>query len=386
MGLRASRTMQVWLHRVHGRMRSGCPARSLATRSGSANWARVISTRSALAGSSYPPRAHSGLADVGHRPLQHHGHRDAGADLIGQADVDAGRLVVIGSGLFDREDRAPHDDEVVDVVSGQRGRQLDRGLGGDARPGRELVARQSQPDDRISAGGAPHGRDDIGGETQTISAPLVAALVGQPGEELAHEAVLPGVDLDAVAAGGHGGGGGRGEPVHDGGDVGRLHPLRHLAGRHLGDTRRRPQRTLAVRRRALAAGVVERRQHQAAVRVTGLADGVPSVRGLLGERRSLVRPVGFVDAGTLDDDRAAPAAGSPLVVGDVAIGEVALVVAQIGDVRSEHHAVRGRPRAQVDGVEKPHGGGHSGRRPTHRPPGADRAPPSPEFVATSRPV
>ena len=51
-GLRASRTWHVWLQRVHGRMRSGTPARSLATRSGSAIWARVISTAAHEAGSS----------------------------------------------------------------------------------------------------------------------------------------------------------------------------------------------------------------------------------------------------------------------------------------------------------------------------------------------
>ena len=46
MGLRTSRTWQVWLHRRHGRTRSGAPAATLATRSGSAIWARVISTAS----------------------------------------------------------------------------------------------------------------------------------------------------------------------------------------------------------------------------------------------------------------------------------------------------------------------------------------------------
>ena len=52
IGFRASRTWHVWLQRVHGRIRSGCPARSLATRSGSAIWARVISTAAHDAGSS----------------------------------------------------------------------------------------------------------------------------------------------------------------------------------------------------------------------------------------------------------------------------------------------------------------------------------------------
>ena len=48
IGLRLSRTWQVWLHSTQGRIRSGCPARTLATRSASASCARVISTASAM--------------------------------------------------------------------------------------------------------------------------------------------------------------------------------------------------------------------------------------------------------------------------------------------------------------------------------------------------
>ena len=44
-----------------------------------------------------------------------------------------------------------------------------------------------------------HGGDHLAGEQQSILTPLVVALVGEPAEELAHQAVLAGVDLDAVA-------------------------------------------------------------------------------------------------------------------------------------------------------------------------------------------
>ena len=69
-GLRLSRTRQAWLQRMQGRTRSAAaPARTLATRPGSAIWARVISTRSAV------PSASGRLRPwrVDHAPLEHHG-------------------------------------------------------------------------------------------------------------------------------------------------------------------------------------------------------------------------------------------------------------------------------------------------------------------------
>ena len=58
-----------------------------------------------------------GLAGgVDDRALQDHRHVDGGADRAGQLDVEAGRLVEVGSGLLDREDRAAHDDDVVDAA------------------------------------------------------------------------------------------------------------------------------------------------------------------------------------------------------------------------------------------------------------------------------
>ena len=262
-GLRASRTWHVWLQRVHGRMRSGVPARSLATRSGSAIWARVISTASARAGSSSPPSAHSAWPTSTTDPCRTTGTSSASRMPGRQLDVEAGRLVEVGSGLLDGEDRAPHDDDVVDALGDERGGDAGGRVRRDPGPGGQLVARQPQPDDVVGAGGPAHGGDDVAAEAEPVAAPLVAALVGQTGQELAHEAVLAGVDLDAVAPGRDRPLGGGAEPADDGGDVGRLHPLRHLARRHLGHPRRRPQRALAVGRRALPAGVVERRPARA---------------------------------------------------------------------------------------------------------------------------
>ena len=259
-----------------------------------------------------------GLADVDDRALQDDGHVDGGGDGRGQADVEPGRLVEVGTGLLDREDRAPHDDDVVDAGADEVGGDRRRHLRRDAGPRGDLVARQAQPDDVVGADGGPHGGEHGAGEVQAVGAPLVAALVRQPGQELAHEAVLAGVDLDAVAPGLDGSRGGGDEAVDDGGDVLGLHPLRDLARRHLRHPRRRPQRRLAVGRRALPAGVVERGDDERAVRPAGGDDGGPPGGGPGGQRRPLVRPVGLVDARPLDDDRAAPAAGPPLVVGGVA--------------------------------------------------------------------
>ena len=199
IGLRASRTWHVWLQRVHGRIRSGVPARSLATRSGSAICARVISTAAHVA-VVVPPSAHSAWPTSTIEPCTTTGTSTAVATRRRPAPMlNAGRLVEVGAGLLDREDRAADDDDVVDASGDQLGGDRRRHLGRDAGPRRQLVARQPQPDHAVGADGRPHGGDDVAGEAQAVGAPLVAALVRQPGQELAHEAVLAGVDLDAVA-------------------------------------------------------------------------------------------------------------------------------------------------------------------------------------------
>ena len=72
------------------------------------------------------------------------------------------------------------------------------------------------------------------------------------------------------------------------------------------------------------------------------------------QRRPLVRPVGLVHARALDDDRAATAAGPPLVVGDMARGVLAVVVAEIGDVGPEEHPVGRGARPEAERREETH--------------------------------
>ena len=352
-GLRASRTWHVWLQRMHGRIRSASPARSLATRSGSAIWARVISTprtRRVVV----PPTAHSAWPDVDDRALQRTtgtstAARDAGR---GQVEVEAGRLVDVGPGLLDREDRAPHDDDVVDARATSSAAIAGAMLGRDAGPRRQLVARQPQPDDAVGADGGAHGGEDVAGEAQAVGAPLVVALVGQPGEELADQAVLAGVDLDAVAAGVDGGRGGGAEPGDDGGDVVGLHPLRDLAASHLGHARRRPQRragcrpTSPARRRGRATASTSApcgRQAAATAAQPGVGPCAPAAPARRASR----------DGWTLAPSTTIvpqPPAGPAPVVGDVTVGKRAVVVAEVGHVRAEQDPVRRRPGTRARAV------------------------------------
>ncbi len=283
-------------------------------------------------------------------------------DRRGQLDVEPGRLVEVGPGLLDREDRAAHDDDVVDAGGDQLGGDRRRHLRRDPGPRRQLVARESQPDDPVGADGGAHRGHDVAGQAQPVGAPFVAALVREPGQELAHQAVLAGVDLDAVAVGAGGLAGGGAETGDDGRDVGGLHPLRDLAGRHLGHPRRRPQWALAVGRRALPAGMVERRDHEGAVGAAGGDDPGPAGGGDRRQRGPLVGPVGLVDAGPLDDDRPAAAPGPALVVGDVAGREPAVVVTEVGDVRAEQDPVRCRPGTERERLEELHPGTRMGGR------------------------
>jgi hypothetical protein len=245
--------------------------------------------------------------------------------------------VEVGSGLLGRVDGTAHDHEVVDVLA-EGSSDAGGHLGCDARPRCELVAGQPQADDCSTRAGA-HGLDDLPGEQQALLAPFVAALVGEAGQELADQAVLAGIDLDPVATGLHRQRGGRAETGDDRGDVVGLHPLRHFARVDLRHPRGCPQFALVVGAGALAAGMVERGDHQRSMCVAGGADGRPAVCRTIGQRRTFVRPVAVVHAGAFGDDDAASTAGAALEVGGVARREAALVVAEVGDVWPEHDPI-----------------------------------------------
>ena len=339
-------------------MRSASPRRSFSTRSGSAICARVISTPAHRPPSSATIHSASTASTID--PCATTGTAVARGDGAGEVAVARRRLVVVGTRLFDRVDRPAGHDEVVDSGCGELGGEVEGRLGRDAGPRSQLVARQAQPEHAAGPDRRPHGGEHLEGERACRRTPPVVAVVGEPGEELAHEAVLAGVHLDAVASGLDGEAGAAREPGDDRGDVVVLHPLRHLAGRHLGHPRRRPQLALAVRRRSLPTGVVERGDGERSVLVQRRGDRPPSVAAPLGQRCPLVGPVRRVHRRPLDHHRAAPAGGAPPVVGDVPGGELAVVVAEVGDVRAEHDPVRRLAGAEGERVEQPHGAVPSG--------------------------
>ncbi len=297
-----------------------------------------------------------GLTPVHHRALQEDrriGRGERRPDFAAYADVVAGGLVEVGPGLIRGVDRTAHHDHIVEAGVDQRCRDGGRHLRGDACPGRQLVAAEAQPDD----GGArrlAHRLDDLTGEQEPVAAPDVVALVGEPTEELAHEAVLSGVDLHPVAASRDCQPRGGGEPGDHLPDVVGFHPLGHLASVHLGHPARRPQRGLAVGTAALAAGVVEGGDDQRAVGVAGGGDGAPPIATTLRERCTFVGPVAGVDAGPLGDDHPAATTGPPFVVGGVAGGEESVVVAEVGYVGAEHHSVGGCGSAQRERLQQMH--------------------------------
>ena len=287
------------------------PARSLATRSGSAIWARVISTPSHDAGRrsrrapTRPGRRRrpspAGTTGTSARPRRSSRRsvdveaRSAGGSRAGSARPRRSR----------RARRRRSRRRAATSSAAIAGAMLRR----DAGPRRQLVARQPQPDDAVGPTPPRTAVDDVAGEAQPVGAPLVAALVRQPGQELAHEAVLAGVDLDAVAAGlDRRPRAAAPKPATTAAMSSASIHFGTSRRRHLGHPRRRPQRALAVRRRALPAGVVERGDDERAVRPAGGDDRGPAVAAPRGQRRPLVRPVAIVDAGALDDDRAAAAA------------------------------------------------------------------------------
>ncbi|CAB4852278.1 unannotated protein [freshwater metagenome] len=178
-----------------------------------------------------------------------------------QIDVEAGRFVEIWTGLLGREDRATYDHHVVESCSHERDGDLGGHLRGDARPRRQFVAGQAQADDG-GADGAAHGPDHLASEESAILTPLIAALVSESGQELTHQAVLSGIDLDPVAPAVDGELGSAGEPGDDRSDVVGLHPFGHLARVHLWYPAGSPQLALVVCAAALTTGVVDAGDHQ----------------------------------------------------------------------------------------------------------------------------
>ena len=300
-----------------------------------------------------------GLADVDDRTLQD--HRNVGMDLVDRSadaathvDVEPGRFVEVGPGLLDGVDRPTGHDQVVESGADQRDGDRRGHLGRDPRPWSEFVARQSHPDDPVACG-PTRGPDHVAGRAETILAPLVVAMIREPGQELTHQAVLARVDLDAVEIGVDRELGGRAEAVDDRGDVVGLHPLGDLAGVHLRHSRRRPQRSLAVGGRSLPAGVIERRDHERAVRVAGAGDRRPAVGASFGEQRAFVGPVRRVHRRTLDDHRAASAGGPAFVVRGEPFGDRPVVGTEIGDVGPEHDPVPRRTGTEGEGRQQLHG-------------------------------
>ena len=299
IGLRTSRTWHVWLQRMHGRIVVARPVSSLATRSGSAICARVISTPSQTPSI----RAVSAWPQSTIEPWRNTGvGATAVVTALQTAMLKPGRLVEIGPSLLGGVDRTAHHDEIVETGSDERCGDLGRHVGRDSGPRSQLVAAQPQPQQRCVRA---HGRNHLPGEHEAILPPWIVAVVGQAREELAYQAVLAGVDLDTVAAGVRRDGCGAGEAGDHRVDVVGLHPLRRLPAVDLGNPRWRQQRQLAVRAAALAAGVVERCDHHGVVGVAGVGDLLPAGGTALCQRRSFVRPVAVVHAGTLGHNDAA---------------------------------------------------------------------------------
>ena len=175
IGLRASRTWHVWLQRMQGRMRSGVAGGQLGHEVGIGD----LGAGHLDAVADAVDHGLLGGGGIDDRALQEHGDAGRHRRPHGPADVEVEhrRLVHVGPGLLDREDGAPHDDEVVDEV-GQRGGDAGRLLGRDAGPRRQLVAREAQPDDGVGRG-RRHRLQHRAGEGGAVLAPLVAAVVGE---------------------------------------------------------------------------------------------------------------------------------------------------------------------------------------------------------------
>ncbi len=272
-------------------------------------------------------------------------------DRAGELAVEAGLHVHVRPGRGHREDR-PADHHQVVVQPCERAGDLDRRRRGDTGPRSQLVAGQPQPDDRVPGRGAGGGQH-LPREPQPVRAVVVAAGVRQARQELAHQAVLAGVHLHTVTAGGDRRTGGLGETAHDSVDVAWFHRLGNLAGVHLRYLRWCPQLPLGVRRAALPTRVPERCDQHGAVRVHRVRDRPPTRTAVGGEGSPFVRPVRRMDRRLLRHDHADAPGRPPGVVGHRSRRE-GPAMAQVGLVRPEQHPARRVPATQREWICEQH--------------------------------
>ena len=156
----------------------------------------------------------------------------------------------------------------------------------------------------------------------SVGPPLVAALVGEARQELAHQRVLAGVDLHAVEPGRHGQPGRRAEA--------RRPPRRCRRPPSTWGPRGCSPRAPATAPTAVAwlyaddpcppAWPSAASTSVPSPAVARVGDGPPPRTAVGREGTPLVGPVGGVDRRLLDDDHAGPTRGAPPVVGDVPLG------------------------------------------------------------------
>ena len=201
-GLRASRTWQRWLQSTQGRMLLGVRRRpACGARSGSAIWARVISTRSAVAlghhrlGHGRRRRSSPGPPP---RPRAARAARSGGGQRAGRSRARCGRR----AGCPPRRRRGPAPPPRSRRRAASSAARAGADLGGDAGPRGQLVAcpgaaRAAGPGPSAARAAARTWRANAG----PVGAELVVPGVGQPGEELADQTALAGVDLHPVQPG-----------------------------------------------------------------------------------------------------------------------------------------------------------------------------------------
>ena len=202
-GLRASRTWHVWLQRVHGPDALGLAGAHLGDEVGVGDLGAGHLDGVAARRIVVPAERPLGLADVDDRALQHDGHVD-GSSLTAAARSalkpagwwKSGRVCSIG------EDRATRTTTRWSTPTSTSSAASAGAISG-VMPAHGASSSQDRRSPTTASGPIARRTAPITdlAKQRAVGAPLVAAVVGQAGEELADEAVLAGVDLHAVAAG-----------------------------------------------------------------------------------------------------------------------------------------------------------------------------------------